>query len=182
MAVRRHTIHSRDLFNFPNLNSEIFYLYLEPHSFQHKHDKPRHPSAFLRLLCTLKCCSILTHPQQIFSSLVTSRFRQRVNKRRWLGSRRTRESSNPFTRIHAVVISAWYFWRTTLAILLIELQIARWPSNYPRLSYLLSSRKRDSGCASVNTAIHPPHPLSPDPVQSSRQIHSIFILRTTLEL
>lgn len=108
-SIGRSKVHSRDLFNFPNLNSEIFYLYLEPHSFQHKHDKPRHPSAFLRLLCTLKCCSILTiriHPQQIFSSLVTSRFRQRVNKRRWLGSRRTRESSNPFTRIHAVVISA----------------------------------------------------------------------------
>lgn len=48
-SIGHSKVHSRDLFNFPNLNSEIFYLYLEPHSFQHKQT----PSSFSLLTPSL---------------------------------------------------------------------------------------------------------------------------------
>lgn len=89
-------------------------------------------STFTPNCCSLTSYDVLTHRYWLclyfFFSLFFSPRKQDPKPR-----------SRNWSTFEYVVISAWYFWRTTTGHFINRLQIARWPTNYPGLPCSRSS-------------------------------------------
>lgn len=163
--------HSRDLskaFNFPKYSGKVKFRNillipgthwnLSTHSFQHKQSLT---SAFLRLLYILML--LVSYTKDIGSN--RKRTRSVLSR-----------SSNPLPEYAA--ISAWYFWRTTLGILLIDYKLRDDRPIIPDYHALVPRCLLENAIPAARLSTWRYIRLSRYrlPLRSSRQIHSIFIL------